>query len=261
MRLEFYRLAEDIIRLAGNKPVIYVSNDGNWGDALIHAGTLAFFRHFNIKYKELPVSYSALQRNLMLLKAKLNGQLIVLAGGGAWCGHYGQMARASKNMVERYNFNNFLVLPSSYDKTYNIKGIIFYCRDQFESQKNMPTAKFCHDMAFFLEPLQCNTEPTKGIANSFRVDIESGGEITLPHDNYDLSSKGRHDDDIYGFFQYISQFSVINTDRLHVSIGASLLGKEVNLYEGSYFKNNAIFKTSLKNSYPSTKFISAEGRK
>jgi len=158
-------------------------------------------------------------------------------------------------MVARYNFNNFIVLPSSYDKAYDIEGVNFYCRDQFDSQENMPQAKFCHDMAFFLEPLTLSSKPNKKIANAFRVDIESSGKITLPDDNYDLSSKGKHNDDVYQFFKYLSQFEVINTDRLHVSIGASILGKQVNLYGGSYFKNKAIFKTSLANVYPNTKFI------
>lgn len=255
MRIEFYGLAEKIKNLANKKSIIYVGNDGNWGDALIHKGTIAFFRHFNIKYYELPVTCSPLKRNIILLKAKLFGQLVVLSGGGAWCGHYGQMARATENMMRRYAFRNFVVLPSSYDKTYNIEGVDFYCRDRFESQSNMPHAIFCHDMAFFLEPLSCNVIPDKKIAYSYRVDIESRGEIDLPEENYDLSSKGKHNDGVYDFFGYLSNFETINTDRLHVSIGASMLGKNVNLSEGSYFKNNAIYKSSIKSYYPNTRFI------
>ncbi|MDN4504251.1 hypothetical protein QX776_17720 [Alteromonadaceae bacterium BrNp21-10] len=254
MRLEFYGLAENLLSLSNNKPIIYVSNSGNWGDALIHAGTVAFFKHFEIPYVELPVTHSSLKRNLMLTKAKLKNQLIVLAGGGAWCDHYSHLGTAAKNIMDRYNFKNIVVLPSTYDKPFNIDGFTFYRRDEYESKTFMPHATFCHDMAFFLEPLLLTSVPTKAVANVFRIDVESKGKIQLPEDNYDLSIMGTEHDGIFGFFDYLSKFETINTDRLHVSIGASILGKKVNLYEGSYFKNRAIFLSSLKAIYPNTEF-------
>ena len=48
-----------------------------------------------------------------------------------------------------------------------------------------------------------------------------------------------------GFFDYIAGNSVIHTDRLHIAIGSCLLGKEVHMYPGRYFKNRAIFDASI----------------
>lgn len=35
---------------------------------------------------------------------------------------------------------------------------------------------------------------------------------------------------------FLEEYKVVNTDRLHVAILASLLGKEVNFYPNSYYK-------------------------
>ena len=49
---------------------------------------------------------------------------------------------------------------------------------------------------------------------------------------------------------FLEEYKVVNTDRLHVAILASLLGKEVNFYPNSYTKNEAVYNYSLFNRYP-----------
>ncbi|MEI4920606.1 hypothetical protein Q8G81_34160, partial [Klebsiella pneumoniae] len=56
---------------------------------------------------------------------------------------------------------------------------------------------------------------------------------------------------------FLEEYKVVNTDRLHVAILASLLGKEVNFYPNSYYKNEAVYNYSLFNRYPKTCFITA----
>jgi exopolysaccharide biosynthesis predicted pyruvyltransferase EpsI len=58
----------------------------------------------------------------------------------------------------------------------------------------------------------------------------------------------------YFFLQSIDQFSLVRTDRLHLAIGASLLGKQVELYSNDYFKNRAVYDFSLK-SFPNVRFV------
>jgi exopolysaccharide biosynthesis predicted pyruvyltransferase EpsI len=48
---------------------------------------------------------------------------------------------------------------------------------------------------------------------------------------------------------FLEEYKVVNTDRLHVAILASLLGKEVNFYPNSYYKNEAVYNYSLLNHY------------
>ena len=43
----------------------------------------------------------------------------------------------------------------------------------------------------------------------------------------------------------IDQFASVRTDRLHVAIAAAMLGKTVELYDNSYYKNRAVFDFSL----------------
>src|SRR5690606_35442984 len=50
----------------------------------------------------------------------------------------------------------------------------------------------------------------------------------------------------------INHFDTIETDRLHVAIAASLLGKRVLLKRGNYYKNEAVFEHSLKGRFPNT---------
>ncbi|WP_216639019.1 hypothetical protein, partial [Flammeovirga sp. SJP92] len=49
------------------------------------------------------------------------------------------------------------------------------------------------------------------------------------------------------FFNYINEYQAVHTNRLHVAIAASLLDKEVTLYEGNYYKNRAVYEFSLSN--------------
>jgi exopolysaccharide biosynthesis predicted pyruvyltransferase EpsI len=65
---------------------------------------------------------------------------------------------------------------------------------------------------------------------------------------------GDHNTPIYSFFDELAPFSIIMTDRLHIAIASSLMGKEVHLYAGSYFKNKEVFLSTLKEYFPNVHF-------
>ena len=44
----------------------------------------------------------------------------------------------------------------------------------------------------------------------------------------------------------VDSFDVVRSDRLHVAIAGALLGKEVELYPNSTFKNRAVYDFSLE---------------
>jgi len=56
------------------------------------------------------------------------------------------------------------------------------------------------------------------------------------------------------FLSAINRFPSVITDRLHVAIGGAILGKQVRLYNNSYFKNRAVYELSLR-SYPKVTFV------
>jgi len=100
------------------------------------------------------------------------------------------------------------------------------------------------------------------VLNSFRIDPEKT-EIEIPRDNIDLSEVYKFGTEYpylipYAagkFLRYLNKYEVIHTNRLHISIGGAMLGKKVYLYPNSYFKNQAIYEYSLKNSYPNVHWI------
>ena len=62
-------------------------------------------------------------------------------------------------------------------------------------------------------------------------------------------------DSTFIFLNAISQYENIFTDRLHISIAASMLGRKCHLFGGNYFKNKAIYDASIAGYYPNTSFI------
>lgn len=91
------------------------------------------------------------------------------------------------------------------------------------------------------------------VLNAFRTDGEKTA-FPLPSDNIDISevfALGTETDVVIKesssrFLQYINQFQTINTNRLHVAISATLLGKKVNFYPNNYFKCQAVYNYSLR---------------
>ncbi|MDD5159198.1 MAG: polysaccharide pyruvyl transferase family protein [Sulfuricurvum sp.] len=247
MQKEFLLLEEVIIEKSKKCPVYYIANPGNYGDALIRYATLKFFRDIGLNFTEL-TSFKTNKREWWPTRFQPNA-ILIFGGGGAWCdlwNHESLVKKASKH------FKHIIVLPSTYEITPSISNATYFCRDQYESKEQIPDALFCHDMAFYLGSI--STPEGKGTGYFFRTDKESAGMIEIPMSNNDISSKGNHNTPIYSFFDETSQFSIIMTDRLHVAIAASLMGKEVHLYAGSYFKNRAVYLSTLKKYFPNVHF-------
>ncbi len=57
------------------------------------------------------------------------------------------------------------------------------------------------------------------------------------------------------FLRVLSRASAVETDRLHVAIGASLLGKPVRMYNNSYGKNRAVYELSLRDRFPDLEWL------
>jgi exopolysaccharide biosynthesis predicted pyruvyltransferase EpsI len=240
---EFILLEETLRGIAGKKCVYYLANPGNWGDALIRYGTLKFLRERGFQYREL-----RLPRKTWLIPYMKGGTLLY-GGGGGWCKLYSHSVRLVDRLRRRFKV---IVLPSTYELSCSFPNTVFFCRDAYESKQNMPHATFCHDMAFSIGEISSPTG--RGRGHFFRTDQESAKRIDIPPDNLDLSLKGRHWSDIHPFVEEVAKYSAIYTDRLHVAIAACLLGKEVHLYPGSYFKNRAVYMSSMKGCFHNVHF-------
>lgn len=116
----------------------------------------------------------------------------------------------------------------------------------------MPGSYFCHDMAFYLGDI--GFKQGDGVGNFFRTDKESIGKLKIPEDNFDISASGNHFSEGITLFKELAKYSEIHTDRLHICIAGCLLKREVHLYPGNYFKNEAVYKSSILPNYNNVYF-------
>ena len=61
------------------------------------------------------------------------------------------------------------------------------------------------------------------------------------------------------FLRFLARYRRVVTDRLHVAIGAALLGREVTLGANRYFKNRAVFEHSLRDRFPRLRWEDTPG--
>jgi exopolysaccharide biosynthesis predicted pyruvyltransferase EpsI len=245
--LDSFKALEDVIKTeCGNGPVYYLPNYGNWGDGLIRHGTLKFFSDINLEFREM----TTINKDWIL--PVLRGGTAIYGGGGSWCKYWDRGQFYTQRLQKRFNV---IVLPSTYESNYSIRKTTFFRRDEYESKIRMPDSFFCHDMAFYIARDFVNRKGEgNGAGYFFRTDGESALGGQLPASNRDLSLEGHQRSDTAQFFSVINSFSIIHTDRLHVSIAACLLGKETHIYAGSYFKNQAVYLSSMKNHFENVHF-------
>ena len=101
-----------------------------------------------------------------------------------------------------------------------------------------------------------------GILHAFRTDVEKT-TIPLPRDNLDLANEFSHGTKSphachtgsFHLLRYLDTFEEVHSNRLHVSIGAALLGKRVKFWPNSYWKNQAVYEFSMRDRFPNVEWI------
>jgi exopolysaccharide biosynthesis predicted pyruvyltransferase EpsI len=263
LRRPFGHLAEALLQAADDREVILLQNSGNYGESLIRYGTIRFFEDIGVRYREYDMRnrmdrYMALGEGIF--DRLMHRYLFVYSGSGAWA----DAGQASlKNVHRQFAANrNIFILPTTFRRFGLPCDIPVFVRDKFESWKVVPHANFCHDMAFYLalvapdRLLAGRFAPDRGLGLAFRTDNEAreNGLATLDG-NVDISASGTHHSDPLVLLRFIDEFSIIATDRLHVAIAAILLGKQVLLSEGNYFKIRAVFNSSIKGIFDNCELV------
>ncbi len=101
-----------------------------------------------------------------------------------------------------------------------------------------------------------------GVLNCFRRDAE-GTPGPLPPDNIDLSrvfafGVTRHAfAAVRAFLGFLDRFDEVRTNRLHVCVGAALLGKRVLFHANASFKCRAVYEQSLRERFPNVAWSEA----
>ncbi|MCQ2562305.1 MAG: polysaccharide pyruvyl transferase family protein [Alphaproteobacteria bacterium] len=241
----------------------YIPNPGNMGDMLIAASTLQFFDKHNLKYQMFSDGVS---------------DTIVYGGGGIWTSDY---YRHWKKILPIFKqAKKVIILPSSFYNCDKLLKIIdgrftIFCRER-QSYNYLLKAKtkakilLDHDMALrttkdiFSVPIKTGRDEYKLIKRManfkfrkhmrfMRTDCES----VIKNQNTDLDISSL----VYGseyasknwiYFSAQLMLSIVynvkslTTDRLHVGIAGSLMGKDVTMVDNSYKKLSNVYKFSLK---------------
>ena len=232
-----------------NTHVDFFRFPGNYGDSLIWHGTKILLSSLNISEQYVDIT-----------APKYNSTLLI-DGGGNFVDYYSDV---KDFLMKKPNvYDEIIILPHTIFGKEQIavlnnlsSKLTVFCRERV-------SAKFVedglvhgqvylwHDCAFYnIFSSIASKEP---ILNAFRSDKESARH-TLPESNNDLSCKGYATKSLDEFIDILQMYEQINTDRLHIAIGATLLGKQVRLFSNSYYKNKAVFDYSLKR-FPHVNFI------
>jgi len=221
---------------------------GNYGDSLIWHGTKILLNELNISENYVEIN-----------SPKINDVLFI-DGGGNFIDYYSDVRDF---LTKNHDFyKEIIILPHTIfgDEQINVlrnlsSDVVVFCREKishnFVKQKFLKGKVYLwHDCAFY------NTFPKSsggvGILNAFRKDRESIFN-SIPNSNNDLSYSGYATKPLEDLINYLKQYEEINTDRLHIAICATLLGKKVNLFPNSYYKNEAVFDYSTR-SFPNASF-------
>jgi exopolysaccharide biosynthesis predicted pyruvyltransferase EpsI len=213
---------------------------GNYGDSLIWHGTKKLLSALNISEHYVEIS-----------SPKYNAVLFI-DGGGNFVDYYTDV---KDFLTEKLNlYNEVVILPHTIFGEKQIKvlnnissKLTIFCREKVSAKflsDNLTHGEvyLWHDCAFYNEFFQAHAG--KGVLNAFRSDRESILSVSLKLNN-DLSYNGYATKPLDEFISILQGYDQINTDRLHVAIGAALLGKKVKLFPNSYYKNKAVFEYSL----------------
>lgn len=247
--------------LAGQH-VHFFPKSGNAGDGLITHATYQLFERFNISYTAYHQSETAI------------GEPVLIGGGGNLIeGRYTDVA----DLIRRHTPHKIVLLPHTVvgytdivAKTHD--NLILFLRDPVSHALAMANGAskantfLSHDIAFFLEQdhFAKFQNRGKGILHALRQDGESAGALPIGPKNFDLSLSWNGDIWIDREFcrasteslaSFIAQYDSVLTDRLHISILSSMLGKRVTLLPNAYFKNRAIYEHSMRPRFPQTRFI------
>ncbi len=257
---EFAALGQELRDLSEGREFAYFQISGNWGDSLIRKGARQFFenerlsartcyardrtrRVFSFKFpprRRWEVDHAAIG------DFTKGVELAVVSGGGGWCPSFGSSRKLAINLL-RY-CQKVVVLPHSFALPPIEGEVVYYGRDVSYSRKLVGSARFCHDMAFYLSPSP--REPMMDVGFFFRDDRESHYRLSQIAGNIDISRLDDELGDPDGFFDIVGRYRTVITDRLHVAIAGALLGRTTFVLDGSYWKLRSVYEASLKPNFP-----------
>ncbi|MEK7506927.1 MAG: polysaccharide pyruvyl transferase family protein [Patescibacteria group bacterium] len=240
---------KEFLEIYKNRTVDFFRFTGNYGDSLIWHGTKILLSSLNISERYVDIS-----------SPKYN-DILLIDGGGNLVDYYSDV---KEFLIKKSSlYNEIIILPHTISGEKQVEvlnntlsKLTVFCREKvsagfLENKLTNGEIYLWHDCAFY------NTFPPtplgKGALNVFRSDKESILS-KLPELNIDLAYSGYATKSLNELIDTLKKYEQINTDRLHIAIGATLLQRHVRLFPNSYYKNKAVFDYSFKR-FPNISFV------
>lgn len=227
------------LAMAGRREFRYTSSRGNAGDFLIAESTR------QVLHK-------------MGLKESVKANTILVAGGGNLHPAYNCVARSLSRIPRD---EKVIILPSTVVGAFPLlsefSDLILMCREELTSKlaklSGIRTLEV-HDAALSFNYTDWLDIAGTGKLKAFRTDVESSKKYEITNVNRDISELiglGKcHLNDSNSvarkFVEELSKYAEVQTDRAHVALVATMLGKRVTMFPNNYHKNLSIFKASLE---------------
>ena len=264
----------DCLRGLRGESVLYLPTPGNAGDSLVQMGAYQALARAGVGFTPIRPGHDVDGRtvvvggggNLVPLYRELRRALL---DGGL-------LRRCGRLIVLPHTIRGNEDLLAAMDGR-----VTLFCRDPESFQQaraHAPAARVLleHDMALHLDVARFDAEATDlsdapalferltarwgrsfaaddrtTVRNLFRADAERLGPEPPP-DNLDLSlllQRGTWPEEamraVYCLFQAIRRSGEVRTDRLHVAIAASLVGRPCQRHDNSYGKNAAVYRHTI----------------
>jgi exopolysaccharide biosynthesis predicted pyruvyltransferase EpsI len=263
----------DLLRPLAGRDVALLPNNGNLGDALIHAATLQALARAGVSARVVDGDRPE------------RGDVLLIGGGGNLIDRYEHLLPRLLTLHAR--FDEVVILPHTIygdriaagfaELGPNVRAV---CRERHSYDflrgilRQPGQLLLSDDMAFHFD-----YDPYRaagaGTLNAFRLDGERT-DVAIPPDNVDLSDAislpGRPfprdfwkvpywPEYIDAFLTAIAASAHVRTNRLHVAVAAGMLGKTVELFDNDYYKNRAVHEYSFVGRCPEVKYVPAAARR
>lgn len=292
-KLDPEALGKQFVRLVGEEPFEFMVNNGNGGDALINAGAWQMFARIGVTARALRAKQLRAPARVHVYPG--GGNLIAAYDGARRRIEARMAAGFDKLIMLPHTVRDHRDLFARMDDRFHIFCRERVSWDYVRQSAPRANAYLADDLALNLDVEQlldprCRVRwmaaiarsprvakrylrwrsrigrirPTDGCLRLMRTDVEArggGGDPTM-----DLSAQYGSDYALRGeaelvssdFLRVLQRADRVETDRLHVGIGASLLGKETVIHDNNYGKNSAIYTLSMAGRFPKTRFVQTQ---
>lgn len=239
-----------------NKHVFYFPNTGNGGDGFIAHATMWLLRALKIDFTCLGPKEIAPKGNTLLF-----------GGGGNLV--EGKYKTLYDTILANIDGNDGIILPHTikgYADLFERDNLEIFLRDpvSYKAVDKNRRASLAHDMTFYLpkDYFQSFWQRGDGVFYCFREDEERDSDLCVDG-NQDISlswngswwtNERLSRASTEAMAASLSPSAIVATDRLHVAILASYLGKRVHMTANNYYKNEAIYWHSLSRGFANTSF-------